>query len=97
MTLLLRDDPEAIERYREHHQGCRRVVTARLRGIGIDHMQIFLTEPAPVPAFPQRTTTSTRRATSTSLTDDQEYLGWDELMRTFQERVPDPGWGSGGT
>jgi L-rhamnose mutarotase len=88
MTLLLRDDPDVIERYREHHGAVPPVVTARLRAIGIDHMEIFLTGRRLFMHFSAPDDFDPARDFA-SLTDDPAYVPWDDLMRTFQERVPE--------
>jgi L-rhamnose mutarotase len=92
MTLALRDDPAAIERYKEEHRHAWPEVLARLRGAGIEQMRIFLLgrrlfmymETAdgfdPARDFPR-------------LNEDPTYRRWDELMRTMQEKVPEAGPG----
>lgn len=88
LTLQLRDDPEAIARYKEHHQRVWPGVVARLRAVGVTEMKIFLT---------------VRRLFMYIETDDQfdparDFARinedpisqeWDVLMRGLQERVPE--------
>jgi L-rhamnose mutarotase len=88
MTLLLRDDPATIERYKEHHRHVWPVVTTRLRGLGIDHMEIFVTGRRMFMHFRAPDDFDPVRDFA-RLADDPEYQRWDELMRTFQERVPE--------
>ncbi len=86
MTLLLKDDAEVIERYRQHHREAWPEVIDRLKQVGVTEMKIYLTgrrlfmymeavdgfEPAR--DFPR-------------LNEDPRYREWDALMRTMQERV----------
>ena len=88
MTLLLHDDPDLIAGYIEHHRAVWPVVTARLRAIGIDHMEIFLTGRRLFMHFSAPDEFDPRHDFA-SLVDDPAYRRWDELMRTFQERVPE--------
>ncbi|MBV9281443.1 MAG: L-rhamnose mutarotase [Chloroflexi bacterium] len=92
MTLALRDDPAAIERYKDEHRLAWPEVLARLRGAGIERMRIFLLGRRlfmymetvdgfdPARDFPR-------------LNEDPTYRRWDELMRTMQEKVPEAGPG----
>lgn len=87
-ALDLKDDPELIRQYREHHRAVWPEVTAALRQIGITRMKIFLIGTrmfmyyeAPDGFDPSR--------------DYQSYAAnpktraWDELMRKFQQKVPE--------
>ena len=90
LTLALRDDPAAIERYRQEHQRAWPEVIARLREIGIREMRIYLLGRRmfmymeavdgfdPGRDFPR-------------LNEDPRYREWDELMRSMQEKVPEAG------
>jgi L-rhamnose mutarotase len=42
LTLMLRDDPDAMAAYRRFHQAVWPEVTARMRECGVEGMQIFL-------------------------------------------------------
>lgn len=88
LTLLLRDDAAAIERYKEHHRQVWPEVTGRIKEAGIQTMRIFLLG---------------RRLFMYVEADDQfdpardfarineapRSREWDVLMRTMQERVPE--------
>jgi len=88
LTLALRDDPHAIDRYKDEHQHVWPEVIAELRSIGVKHMRIFLlgrrmfmyleTVDSFEPArdFPR-------------MNENPRYAQWDALMRTMQERVPE--------
>src|ERR1043165_8939144 len=87
-ALDLKDDPETIRIYKEHHAAVWPEVTAALRGIGITRMKLFLLGThlfmyyeAPDSFIPER--------------DYQNYAAnpkaaaWDTLMRKFQRAVPE--------
>ena len=88
LTLMLRDDREIIERYRDHHRNAWPEVLARLREAGVTQMKIYLVGRRmfmymetldgfdPERDFPK-------------LAEDPRYQEWDELMRTLQERAPE--------
>ena len=90
MTLLVKDDPAAIERYRYHHRNAWPEVVARLREIGVREMRIYLAGRRlfmymeavdgfePGRDFPK-------------LNVDPVYRRWDELMRSLQEPAPEAG------
>ena len=87
MTLNLKDDPDVIDKYKEHHRAVWPEVIAALKGIGITRMDIFLKgrrlfmyleagdDFDPGRDFPRYMESARARE-------------WDELMRTFQEPVP---------
>ena len=90
MTLMLKDDEEIVERYKEYHRHAWPDVLDRLRAVGIVNMRIYLLgrrmfmymEAAdgfdPSRDFPK-------------LNKVPRYREWDELMRTLQERAPEAG------
>lgn len=88
MTLMLKDDDEIVERYKEYHRNAWPEVVARLREIGIVEMRIYLLGRrmfmymeaidgfVPEREFPK-------------LVEDPRYREWDELMRSLQEPAPE--------
>ena len=88
LTLLLKDDEEIVERYKEYHRKAWPEVVARLRESGIMEMRIYLLGRrmfmymeavdgfAPERDFPK-------------LNENPRYREWDELMRTLQEQAPE--------
>ena len=88
LTLMLRDDDEVVDRYKEYHRKVWPEVLSRLREAGITDMRIYLLGRrmfmymeavdgfSPERDFPE-------------LTQDPRYREWDELMRTLQERAPE--------
>ncbi|MCL4222576.1 MAG: L-rhamnose mutarotase [Phycisphaerales bacterium] len=93
-TLELVDDSARIAEYVNHHRAVWPEVLVGLRGIGVRTMRIFLhgnrlfmymeTDDAFDPARDYQT-----------YANDPRTRQWDELMRTYQQRVPaaDPGDG----
>lgn len=86
-ALDLVDDPERIAEYEEYHREAWPEVVRGLRAIGITKMQIFRTGTrlfmiyeAPDGFEPSRD--------YQSYTEDPRCREWDELMRTYQRRVP---------
>lgn len=94
MTLLIRDEPGAVERYREYHRQVWPEVAARLREIGVESMKIYLIGRRlfmymeavdgfdPEREFPR-------------LADDPRYREWEELMAGLQEPAPEAAGGDG--
>ncbi len=88
MTLMLKDDEEIVERYKEYHRKPWPEVVSRLRENGITEMRIYLLGRrmfmymeavdgfSPERDFPK-------------LVDDPRYGEWDELMRGLQQPAPE--------
>ena len=88
LTLDLKDDPELIAQYKARHRAVWPEVTAGLRGIGIKRMKIFLLGrrmfmyiEAPDDFDPARD--------FAGYMDNPRAKEWDDMMREFQERVPE--------
>jgi len=86
-ALDLVDDPAAISAYEEYHRAVWPEVLDALRGIGIERMEIFrvgtrmfMYFSAPDEFDPERD--------FQSYTESARCQEWDELMRQYQERVP---------
>jgi L-rhamnose mutarotase len=88
MTLLLRDDPAAIERYKAEHRRVWPEVLARLRGCGITGMKIFLLGRRMFMYFEAIDSFDADRDLP-RLMDDPTYRKWEDLMRTMQEPAPE--------
>jgi L-rhamnose mutarotase len=87
-TLMLKDDDQIVERYKEYHRNAWPEVVARLRGIGITEMRIYLIGRRmfmymeAVDGFdPERDLPM--------LVEDPRYREWEELMSTFQQPAPE--------
>lgn len=92
LTLNLRDDPEAIERYKEHHRQAWPIVVDSLRAIGVTGMKIFLTG-RQLFMYLETGDGFNPDHDFTRLMDDPRYAAWEDLMRTMQEQLPDAGPG----
>lgn len=88
MTLKLRDDPAAIARYKAEHLKAWPEVLARLRGIGVTEMKIFLIGSRLFMYCETVDGFDPMRDFARSI-EDPTYQKWDELMRSMQERVPE--------
>jgi len=88
MTLMLKDDEEIVERYKEYHRNAWPEVVSRLRKNGIMEMRIYLLGRrmfmymeavegfVPERDFPR-------------LAEDPRYREWEELMRGLQQPAPE--------
>jgi len=88
MTLMLKDDDQIVERYKEYHRKAWPEVVSRLRESGITQMRIYLLGRrmfmymeavdgfSPERDFPK-------------LVQDPRYREWDELMRGLQQPAPE--------
>lgn len=88
MTLDLKDDEGGIEKYKEYHKSVWPEVVDGLRKIGVSKMKIFLSgrhlfmylevpdDFDPIRDFPRYMESTRARE-------------WDEIMRGFQQRVPE--------
>ena len=89
LTLNLKDDPQVIEQYKTYHRNVWPEVLTSLKQIGITRMDIYL--------LGQRMFMAIETVDDFDPTNDfPRYLDvhphcreWDELMRTFQEPVPE--------
>lgn len=88
MTLMLKDDPEVITRYKRYHREPWPEVVSHLRKVGITEMRIYLVVRRlfmymetvdgfePGRDFPK-------------LDELPRYREWNELMTSMQERAPE--------
>lgn len=93
LTLNLKDDPEVIERYKEYHRRPWPEPLQGLKEVGIEGMRIYLLGRR---MFMHMTTTDDfdpSRDFARYVEQNPKAAEWDELMRAFQERVPEAGEG----
>lgn len=91
LTLNLREDPQAIETYKQYHRQVWPEVEEALKAVGVTTMKIFL--------LGRRMFMYMQTVDDFDLNRDfPKYLDhhlrcrqWDELMCTFQEKVPEAG------
>ena len=97
MTLNLREDASAIEKYKEYHREVWPEVLEGLRGVGISKMKIFLHGRRLFMYLEAGDDFDPSHDLSRYM-ETERGRKWDELMRTFQEPVPEaaPGdWWAG--
>jgi L-rhamnose mutarotase len=88
MTLMLKDDDEIVERYKEYHRHAWPDVLARLRAVGIKEMRIYLLGRRMF-MYMEAVDGFEPKRDFPKLNEVSRYREWDELMRTFQERAPE--------
>ena len=89
MTMLLKNDPKLIEKYKKYHREVWPEVEASLAAVGITSIQIFLLGNRLFMYL----------ATVDDFIPDRDFVEhmkshprcrqWEDLMRTFQEKVPE--------
>ena len=88
LTLLLQDDADKIERYKQHHRAVWPEVAARLRECGVQGMHIFLRGTR---MFMYLTTDDAfdPACDFARINEDPVSAEWNELMATLQARAPE--------
>jgi L-rhamnose mutarotase len=90
-ALNLKNDPEAIEKYKSYHQNVWPEVETALKRIGITSMKIFLIGRKLFMYLETVDDFEPKRDFSKYLDDHTRCKQWDELMQTFQEKIPEAG------
>ena len=88
LTLLLRDDPAAIERYKEYHRHVWPEVTARIRECGIRTMRIFLLQRRMF-MYIETDDTFNPAIDFDRINEAPKSQEWDVVMRSLQELAPE--------
>ena len=88
LTLMLRDDPAAIARYKEYHRQVWPEVAANIRAHGIRAMRIFLLGRRMFMYVEAEDSFEPRRDFP-RINEAPRSREWDDLMRTLQERAPE--------
>jgi L-rhamnose mutarotase len=91
MALNLKDDPLAVEKYKSHHQKVWPEVETALQRIGITAMKIFLIGRKLFMYMETVDDFEPQRDFPQYLKDHARCKQWDELMQTFQEKIPEAG------
>ena len=91
MALNLKDDPLAVEKYKSHHQKVWPEVETALKRIGITSMKIFLIGRKLFMYLETVDDFEPERDFPKYLEDHARCKQWDELMQTFQEKIPEAG------
>ncbi len=88
LALCLRNDPDKIQAYKEHHQRVWPGVTARLREVGVQEMKIWLLGTRLFMYIETDDAFEPKRDFA-RINDDPTSAEWNELMGTLQERAPE--------
>lgn len=87
LTVNLRDDPEAIEAYREHHRRVWPEVVDSLRTVGVRNMDIHLLGRRLVMVVVMEDGLDITRAFARHAASSPRVAEWERLMRSLQEPV----------
>jgi L-rhamnose mutarotase len=87
LTINLRDDPELIEKYKEYHRNVWPETEQALKTVGITAMKIFLLGRSMFMYIETVDDFVVERDFLKYLEQDPKCREWDDLMRTFQEKV----------
>ena len=88
LTLCLQDDPHKIAEYRRYHQAVWPEVTARLREVGIQRMQIFLRGTRMFMYIDTSDEFDPKRDFA-RINEDPTSNRWNTLMADLQKRAPE--------
>lgn len=89
LTINLRDDPELIEKYKEYHRNVWPETEQALKVVGITAMKIYLLGRSMFMYIETVDDFVVERDFLKYLEQHPKCREWDELMRTFQEKVPE--------
>jgi L-rhamnose mutarotase len=85
----LRDDPAAIEAYREHHRRVWPEVIASLRRAGVQELEIHLLGRTAVMIVEVADGADVRRVFAAHHAANARVAEWEQLMKSLQEPSPD--------
>jgi len=88
MTLMLKDDEQIVERYKEYHRKVWPEVVSRLRENGITEMRIYLLGRRMF-MYMEAVDGFSPELDFPKLAQDPRYREWDELMRGLQQPAPE--------
>ena len=89
MALNLRDNPQTIEKYKEYHRNVWPEVEDALKAIGITSMKIFLIGRKLFLYMETVDEFEIERDFPKYLERHPKCQKWDELMCTYQEKIPE--------
>ena len=89
MALNLKDDPQTIEKYKEYHRHVWPEVEDALKAIGITSMKIFLIGRKLFLYMETVDDFEIERDFPKYLERHPTCKEWDELMCTYQEKIPE--------
>ena len=88
LMLCLQDDSDKIAEYQRYHQAVWPEVTARIREVGIERMQIFL-RGRRLFMYIDTPDDFDLRAAWARIMEDPKSVEWNQLMAGLQERAPE--------
>lgn len=89
MALNLKDDPQVIEKYKEYHRNVWPEVEQSLKGVGITSMKIFLIGRKLFMYMETVDDFEADRDFPKYLEQHSRCKEWDNLMCTYQEKIPE--------
>ena len=89
LTINLKDDPEKIEQYKAYHRAIWPEVLDCLKKVGITKMDIYLLGRRMFMIMEATDEFEPERDFERLEEMHPRYKEWQELMNTFQERVPE--------
>jgi L-rhamnose mutarotase len=89
LTVNLKDDPAAIQTYREYHRRVWPEVLESLRQVGVERMDIHLLGRRLVMILQLTDGLDFRRAFAAHLSSSTRVAEWERLMKSLQEPSPD--------
>ena len=92
MTLMLKDDEQIVERYKQYHRDAWPEVVSRLRESGVTEMRIYLLGRRMF-MYVEAVDGFSPELDFPKLAQDPRYREWDELMRGLQQPAPEAGAG----
>ena len=90
-VLDLKDDPDIIARYEEHHRNVWPEVIEALKGRGIERMEIFRVGNHLFMYYTAPDDFEPRRDFQRYTLEAPRAAQWNELMATLQQKVPEAG------
>jgi len=89
LTVNLKNDPAAIEAYREYHRRVWPEVLRSLRHVGVEAMDIYLLGRRAVMIVEMTDSQDYRRAFKAHMSSNPRVAEWERLMKSLQEPSPD--------
>jgi L-rhamnose mutarotase len=90
-ALNLKNDPQAIEKYKAYHRNVWPEVAAALKQVGIASMKIYLIGCKLFMYIEATDDFVPERDFAKYLELHDRCKDWDDLMRTLQEKIPEAG------
>jgi L-rhamnose mutarotase len=88
LAVDLKDDPAAIEAYKQHHRSVWPEVVRSLRRAGLADLQIYLLGRRLVMLVETPDGVDVRRAFAAHAVSDPRVVEWEALMKTLQQPAP---------